>query len=576
MIGKKKKMFYGFDCENDGKNLTCGSIVGKNYEFSFFDVDKFLEEIEKDRFRNSILFATNLEYDIGVLLNNKPELKQKFSFVSRGGRMIACRYKTKHHSVTFGDTMNFTPHGVKKLGEMIGLRKLKAPSSWERPKTCEDWKYLQEYNIQDSKISYLFMENLRQGFDVLGGDIKTTISSTALHIWRKNFYTKKLRSSEFIDEEQASYYGGRTEAFKRGYFDKNINPVYVYDFSSHYPASMLELKIPIPDTAEKTIDKELKREGISYVNVVTPKNLLIPLLPVRQDKKLIFPVGKFSGWYTHLELRKAKEIGYKINVVKSITYETEDMFSGYVTKFYALKSKYKKEGNEIMTLISKLMLNSLYGKFATKLEVEKIVHVKNLSHDEYVDLMERGNKQCGDFIHYTEDMPNTPDYVQPIVSSYITSHARIKLYEAFESVGLENVIYCDTDSIFCLKPINEVEGLGGLEREYTGGMYVVRPKVYAPLNDGDKYKGIRVKGLGREIKDLAMFKKHILGQKRIDYTRLSKIRESNRRGFYYGEEIKVFKELNLEDTKRLWLETFPFTRFMGSEPLDIQKQTIKS
>lgn len=41
------------------------------------------------------------------------------------------------------------------------------------------------------------------------------------------------------------------------------------------------------------------------------------------------------------------------------------IFDEYVDHFMAGKIKYKKEGNKAMTLIQKLQLNSLYGKFAT-------------------------------------------------------------------------------------------------------------------------------------------------------------------------------------------------------------------
>ena len=51
---------------------------------------------------------------------------------------------------------------------------------------------------------------------------------------------------------------------------------------------------------------------------------------------------------------------------------------------------------------------------------------------------------------------NTPfAFSNVILSAFITSWASLKLYELLEKVGIENLIYSDTDSVFHAQKRNE-------------------------------------------------------------------------------------------------------------------------
>ncbi len=71
-----------------------------------------------------------------------------------------------------------------------------------------------------------------------------------------------------------------------------------------------------------------------------------------------------SGIYASVDILNAVDAGYLIKFVgKALVYdESGDVFSKYIKKFYKLKGKAEKEGNDSMRNIAKLLLNSLYGK----------------------------------------------------------------------------------------------------------------------------------------------------------------------------------------------------------------------
>ena len=53
---------------------------------------------------------------------------------------------------------------------------------------------------------------------------------------------------------------------------------------------------------------------------------------------------------------------YNINIKHGFFWISQDIFSLYITDLYKLRLRYSK--NDPMNLISKLIMNSLYGRFA--------------------------------------------------------------------------------------------------------------------------------------------------------------------------------------------------------------------
>lgn len=106
-----------------------------------------------------------------------------------------------------------------------------------------------------------------------------------------------------------------------------------------------------------------------------------------------------------------------------------ELFKAYVDKWVKVKNQATIDGNQGMRTIAKLMLNSLYGKFATQPQVKsrKPVLVNDVLH--YVDIPE-----------YDRD----PVYLP--VGAFITAWARYKTITTAQRCG-DRFIYSDTDSV---------------------------------------------------------------------------------------------------------------------------------
>lgn len=125
------------------------------------------------------------------------------------------------------------------------------------------------------------------------------------------------------------------------------------------------------------------------------------------------------------------------------------MFKEYVDKWITIKNQATIDGNKGQRTLAKLMLNSLYGKFGTSLDVQS--KIPYLGDDEV--------------IHYTLSEEEQKDGLYVPLASFVTAYARektirtsqaIKTY-SIEKYGIDKYIYSDTDSIHTTLSIEELE-----------------------------------------------------------------------------------------------------------------------
>ena len=118
---------------------------------------------------------------------------------------------------------------------------------------------------------------------------------------------------------------------------------------------------------------------------------------------------------------------------------TKGLFTDYIDKWSSNKIKAKEEGNHGLYLISKLFLNSLYGKFGSSNQVKS--KIPYLDED--------------DIVHYKDSDPKEKDPVYIAMASFITSYARLKTITSAQSItdnynlgkSKAEFVYADTDSL---------------------------------------------------------------------------------------------------------------------------------
>lgn len=586
------KRIFAFDIEtyNNNKNFLMCSLVGYDFyghqfEKVFYDKKSFVNELKTNHvYRNSIIFATNLSFDFfGMFFKNESE---NFRTLFRGSDLLSAKTyfngdsftsrasydgnnKKCRKSLLFLDSLNYAKMSVKKMGDVIGMPKFEHPEFLgKKPSNEKEWAMMLEYNIRDSWITYHFMKFLIDAFEGLGATFKTTIASTSMSLYRNKYLEHEYFRHEKEDllEIFKAYYGGRTEAFKRGYFtDANY-----YDFNSLYPSVMHDMEFPDPNTKRESHENTRKYidnfEGVSDVDIQIPYSKS-PILPFRDDTgKVLFPYGKLSGWYSHIELRKVMEEGAILLKVRKTHYYKEMCrpFKAFVADLYSKRMEFKKDNNP-MQMVVKLAMNSLYGKFGQKfIDKSNTIHMSSVTQAE-LDRFKHIDR-VGDYLVVTQDAQPTA-FCIPIWAVYVTAYGRLKLYDQLKK---HDVIYCDTDSIITKDEIKTSNDLGDLKLEMhiTEGI-VVRPKFYAlkHVKDGEEVPYVKIKGLGKRLNYYEFV--GLLHMPKIPYEKFAKFKEAIRRDFIPNEIIKVHKEFSLEDEKRVWKGEFDYKVFEDSCPMEI-------
>ena len=415
----------------------------------------------------------------------------------------------RNYSIYFRDSLLLLPSSLKKLGENFNVEIKKGiypytfvnninvsldykgpiPSHkyFEKVTKIEDLKeYIKyvnffkdkQWSLRDETLKYckndvislyLIIHKFQvRIFRLFETDINKypTLSSLAFSIYRIK-YLKKHQipciTGELYRHLKKSYSGGSVDVYKP--IGKDINR---YDVNSLYPSVMANCPSPVGKITKFKGDILKHKEnpfGFFFVNIKTPENLYIPILQTRVKTKVggirtVSPLGEWSGWYFSEEILNAKKHGYHVEIVWGYLFEKDYIFKEYVSDLYELKKKSERDSPDF--IISKLLLNSLYGRFGMSPDKDSHDIVKGEDEmSKYLKLNHEGKIQINDtmeldenidLISYTKKNISNEDEISSFtninvaIASSITAYARIMMSE-IKTEYSNNIYYSDTDSI---------------------------------------------------------------------------------------------------------------------------------
>jgi hypothetical protein len=519
------KKFYVFDVETMGlsarpESFIFGCIYGHEYKRVFRSISEFKRIISEPRFKNKIIFAHNAEFDLTVIFGHIIKNLDKHSVFNN--RFISAR----NCGITFADSFNIFPFSVKAIGEQIGLPKLDLDDKFKSGNSDIEITDLDiEYCYRDCEIIY---KALIAVFTVCGS-VKITLAGLSLALFRNTYIKSVIHSDDnYIYDFFDSYYGGRVEAFKLGKVK-----AFKYDINSMYPYAMLKTDFPNPNYLKKVENPGIPyfnymlkyHEGLAHCTVIHHKSK-VGLLPYRHNEKLCFPNGTFSGCWNFNELRFAISTGIvEIIDVKYVVhgpvYETP--FKEYVSDIYNLR----KKSTGIYKTIYKLLLNSLYGKFAQKiawddtyfdtLPSEAILKLENENKPYEIKMF--SEKRDDGYLRVKKE--KYLHHTIPLFSSYITSFSRVLLLK-YMLKHQKELMYVDTDSLCLRKEIKSYNSLeiGEMKKEEAIITEIFGNKSYTEIQDSiikTKLKGVPAKA-------------EKIAPNHYRYNKMNKTKESLRRG----------------------------------------------
>lgn len=552
---KYNKQIWGFSCEskNDTFLRCCFYNSEKNY-FVFNDQEEAIKFLSSKKLINAEIIGTDIQEDLFLLLKGTKHNDDIYFFIPDGRFIYAKTYITKiginktriknmkNRIIYFKETRNFLEEKNTQLAE--------------RMKT-EDKNNIGICFI-DAKTSCLFAKEYIKLFGVF----KYTAGGNSMEIFRTKYQKKDMvvLSDNEIEEYKKSYYGGKTEVYKRG----KIENMYLYDINSSFGYAMT-FKFPDFHSLRVRYGNNIKNimdhEGKSIVEIIVPDDLEFPLLPVKYKDKIRCVEGRYIGEYTHILLREAIKRGYKIlRVFKSYIFlNTEYTLKDFANNIYNLRKKLKEQKHPLADCVKPILV-TLYGKFSQMFENQTEIFAKQ---NATIEQANNGYFEIsGDFCRIIKKPKKKyPNYCNPLIASYITDRARIQLQYLLEEY---EGIYCDCDSIITKKKIPTSQDMGGLKLEFIIDYgIIIKPKMYrlwgTDCKTGNKSDKLVIKGLPEDIRDrhlIACFDDLIKNGdfRKFIYTinRTIKLKESFQRHILYGTPIKEQKSIQFLDDKRKW------------------------
>lgn len=303
-----------------------------------------------------------------------------------------------------------------------------------------------------------------------------TQAGAAMKQWVKISNDPPERTNEeFYNELSPFYYGGRVECFRSGVIETDFS---VYDINSAYAYAMMH-KHPYSANYEK-VTGYVKNADFYIVDCISRG-----VFPFRgnggdsnRSHGLRFPNDSINKRFcvSNWEFAAGRDTNTieKVKVIESLRFVRHTDFSAYINMFWTERKAAKASGDILGSLFSKLMMNSLYGKFAANPDNYKNYMLVPPSDVECFNSQMDGVRGDWDFggelgpwlLAQRELDDYQKRFYNVATGASITGFVRAMLWRAI--CASKGVLYCDTDSI-AVKSIGSSvklgEGLGEWKHE---------------------------------------------------------------------------------------------------------------
>lgn len=354
---------------------------------------------------------------------------------------------------------------------------LAVPQSW--------WTFPQkidQLNIIDQVWTGLIGEAIQANYrfvrDMDLGVMKYTLAGQSMAAFQHRFMKHKILLHDHIEIkkcERASYYAGRVEPFYIGEIGKHdfnrlvawhnqddsssppvMGPIHMVDCNSMYGHVMKYNYFPTKYVMTVNDPPEDEAKGF-HGDYMTIADVTIDSgthqYPYRLKNDVIYPRGVYRTWLADPEYGKALARGHVKQTHQLVCYQTEQLFAEWVKEIYKARLASKMNGNSQYDKLCRLLLCSLYGKWAQmespwidcKGEVAPIpwgTYVMQTIGDEVPSVY----RAIGGHPQRQGERKELP-WNFPAISAFVTSYARVFMDNIRDAIGNDKILYQGVDSL---------------------------------------------------------------------------------------------------------------------------------
>ena len=380
-----------------------------------------------------------------------PELGWKLETIVLEPGASWALWRDGKRSLLMCDLKSWTPYEWERINEGVGYvasANPDTPSNLDRAAVMS-WNRCRVIRTAVGQIlDWIEAENL--------GSFKPTGSGQSYGAFRRRYLADKILVHDDIqrlDAERKSMWSGRTEAWRHGQLDGG--PFIELDMRAAYCRIAAECAVPtvaLGETYGPRVGSLLRSTNryayLCHVQVETET----PIVPASSGAHTIWPVGKFDTWVWDPELRLLDAYAGRVHITKAYKYRTAPALAGFATDVLAALDAPSYEHGTMPVFVMKHWSRCLVGRFGLRYRSwipfcetpdPELMLVTYIDYDDnsMTDMLCVGHDMLllGEMTESVESVPQIP--------AWIMSECRRRLWETMNGIGLERVVYVDTDSI---------------------------------------------------------------------------------------------------------------------------------
>ncbi len=390
--------------------------------------------------------------------------------------------KNKGVTIKINDSYKLIPSSVERIAKDFNTRVIKGSIDYEkiRPIGYELTEEEREYIKNDVLVVAEALSTLKNN-NMLGltiGAVALKKLKETIPDWKEYYPILDGAEDNYI---RKSYRGGYCFAHPEK-INIELGNNTSFDRISAYPAEMVDKLLPygkgIYGRGKYVLDTEYPLYVQTILVTYKLKENMPPCIMLKSYKfsQISYSEEGENEFITltniDLELFLKHYYIYDIEYIDYYKYQAiKGNFDKYIYYYYDIKNNEKGSKRAI----AKLMLNSVYGKFATRPLRE--------NYEVYLD---------NDIVNYRASITTEIDTVYIPVATFLTSYARRELIK-YIVMYYDKFIYCDTDSIKLLGHYNKNEIDIPLDDKKLGYFKNETPIIDGKVNPAIKIKVLRQK-----------------------------------------------------------------------------------
>jgi hypothetical protein len=401
----------------------------------------------------TVVVAHNMAYDLRIsdAFTILPQLGWTMTRLAIHERAVNASFRRGDRTLVLADSMSWLPMSLERIGALVDLDKVDLPAFTD---SDDEWERRCRRDVEILRAAYLSLVEWVKADDL--GNWQKTGAGMAWANWRHRHYSHTVYVH---DDERAqaaeveANYAGRCEAWRHGELDGRAWTE--WDLPLAYPRVALDVAVPVNFQGVMTGTSWDK-----YVRAMSTRRLLVkatvatdvPCLPASQDGRILWPVGKLSGYWWDTELRLAEAEGATIEPTGAYVYTAQPALSEWASWIIEAIESPDSQLTQIQRAAVKVWARALIGRFATRYTVWEdngpaidpgvgIHDIADITRDKVGQVLTFGSQSwVGWESTYGQDACVG-------VMGVIMAEARVRLWQLMRVAGLDHVAYVDTDSI---------------------------------------------------------------------------------------------------------------------------------